>query len=434
MGDENNTNSGGTPEDKTLRGLSLSSRLPSKLFLSLSLSLVIATCFLLFPLLGTNHESLSPGPLSPAHHLLGADCKSCHDSPFQRVSDASCNSCHKMEHHPLRKEGMNDGVHQLDGRCVDCHTEHHGREGLLPKESRLCTDCHARMQGGDSKSDLLDVKSWSAHPEFHISMEGPRRVRITDPLAQDRAQIRLNHKVHLRKGLQGPDGRENLTCQSCHRLSPDLKGIIPIRFETDCQRCHSLEFDERLPGKEVPHGEPRAVVEFLYGEYAKAALEGRLPGATADRALPGSEPRRVEGITFTKAEIEPATRHAEALVFDKTGCALCHTVTRKETVSSNSESVYAVAKTEIPHQWFTKASFSHSAHLNVSCASCHHDSHNSERTEDILIPARTTCTECHYDSKRGQGVSSACVECHNYHDGTFIEEEKQRTLKEILHQ
>jgi hypothetical protein len=296
----------------------------------------------------------------------------------------------------------------------------------------------------DPETKALDIPSFSEHPQFRVSVAEESgalmRVALDDPKAVDRSGIKLNHALHLKKGLRGKDGPVNLTCNSCHELASDFKTIKPIKFETHCRDCHSLGFDSRMPTVQVPHGDDEAVYPALFTEYTKLLLLKSVepveqePQPGFERTLPGGT-----GVPKPKAETVNATlvsteaRNAERQLFTKTACFLCHDFSEKpanEQTDTNSH--FHVKKPNIPSTWFPGARFSHGSHEEVSCESCHTATRKSTKTSDVLIPGVKLCRDCHAQEDKQGFVKSDCVLCHSYHDSLGFPDEKKKSIAEYL--
>lgn len=405
------------PKGQRVKKLLIASRLPRISVLSVTVCTAIAMLCFGLPLKSNNKETWSAGPLTPHHRFLGTDCQSCHEKPFQRVADSGCTSCHTVADHPV----FHTSALNQTQSCASCHHEHHGEDKLTLREDSLCTSCHASLTAKEPNTTLKDVPSFERHPEF---------AHRTDP-----GSIKVNHRVHLAEKIRGPNGDEKLACADCHHPQQDGKLFERVTYARDCARCHSLDFDETVPGGRAPHAPADEVVEYLFGEFAKQdhfAAHGAQTGAPHEpSSLPAKLPqndlfdlaKQVAGRPGTFPALDKA-RQAEEILFTKTGCVLCHVVNERsdggETHSSDRfiSSRYEVKKTEVPHQWFSKARFDHAAHNHLSCESCHPSASDSEKTPEVLIPPIKGCQECHgggRDEKGRTGLQSSCVTCHDYH-------------------
>lgn len=401
-------------EDKEIKPdrYSIESKFPKKRVLSLVLLIAIAVLYGLFPIVGKNIESLNPGPLTPEHALLQSNCRACHETPFIPVRDQACLSCHKLSEHT---KIHNEHYKGAEGTCISCHAEHHGKDGLHPDESKLCTSCHSNIQSVAPDSKMKSFVNWMMHPDRSY----------VDP-----SHIKLNHAVHLKEGIEGDSGKENLTCESCHHLSPDRKQILAISYKNDCQRCHTLGFDEKIV-TQAPHADPDVVYAFIYGEYAKRALAMREGAQLRERQVPGK--MDIPSMDArTRSEVVASARRSEEFVFSKTGCFLCHELSKREGVAPDSmESAYTVAKSDIPLTWNKNTFFNHGAHDAVTCESCHTKSRESKLTGDVLLPKVAECQKCHMNTE-GHGADASCITCHSFHDSVPLSAEAKKNLDQFL--
>lgn len=437
--------------EQRARRLLLPSRLPRIWVLSTLLSVVVGVAFGAVPLFDSlvdlPHENRhllsdwsaavsSPGALSPSHKLLEKNCSACHQKSFSKVEDEACSSCHKLTKHGGHKTGSlnDDGSgavwqtnHEDKRPCVTCHNEHKGYAPISVSDSRLCTDCHGDLQKIAPKTELKNVTSIGTHPNFKAPI--------------DEGLIKLNHAVHLKPGLRGPNGDETLRCNDCHHQAEAdgarSRTFAAISYEKDCARCHPLSFDADLPDKVAPHGKPEEVVQYVFGEYAKLQAYGK--GEESVRGLEKltyESANRDSSNSFGKNDLKQAVSNAltaEKLIFTKTSCVLCHQIEPLPDVPENALSAhYSVKKPRGNEPWLKRALFDHSAHQAVSCTGCHAGVKESKESTDSLIPKFESCLSCHAkEIKAGHGTNglgSSCISCHNYHDPLEMEDEERRLL------
>jgi pSer/pThr/pTyr-binding forkhead associated (FHA) protein len=419
--------------------------LPSMRVLVVGIVVVGFIGCLMYPLGARNYDSWNSGPISNAHKLIEGDCQKCHSEPFRPVQDRECLTCHALSQHSKNIDMFTKQHPNLEFRCAQCHMEHNGDHGLIQKDAAFCVGCHGSMSKLSKDAAILDVPSFASHPEFRVSVTDASghvaRVDITDAAkAIDSTPIKLNHEVHLKAGLRGKDGPVTLECSSCHHLSENYRNFEPITFDKDCRDCHALGFDERLPDVQVPHGDAEAVYPALFTEYTKLHL---LQGAKGSGSS-GEEPARMlpgeQGNVQRKHEpvdvgiVARDARDAEKQLFTKTGCFLCHSFSERSAQErTDSNSHYTITKPEIPNVWLPGARFSHGAHEEFSCESCHEKTRMSQKTTDLLLPAKKLCQQCHSDENKEGYVSSGCAECHSYHDALGIPSKKKQSIADYLH-
>ena len=430
----------------------------------ITLSLLLCAMLVLFcfadPYLGRSSMVWSSGPLANSHKTFEQSCEKCHSTPFAPVQDKDCLTCHALTQHSVKLTAAISSHGAKEIRCAECHKDHNGDHGLKEHDQRVCTQCHAYLGDLVSGTDRPDISSFAKHPEFAVRIRqypaettgdaNPvtvKKVSLANAAELiDTARIKLNHEKHLVAGLRGADGPTQLVCGDCHHLTEDRKEIKPISFNRDCASCHPLSFDDRLPGKFVPHGEPDVVFNFLFAEYAKLFLETEIPGSRKEfvrRFRPGQEPEaEAPQIDYTRSFVEQESRKTEGELFRRTACFLCHQV--QELGGNNGvglsgsagnpkgRSLFSVLKPEIPDRWMPPARFDHGAHQAGTCISCHKGVTTSKKTEDINLPSLADCTSCHQDGHAPGKVHTACTTCHSYHDTTLFVDSKKRPMREIL--
>lgn len=251
-----------------------------------------------------------------------------------------------------------------------------------------------------------------------------------------------------------------MACAVCHVMDPTDDGrksparasgdyVQPVNFDRHCKACHPLTFSAstELKDLEIPHHlQPAQVKEFLAGAYArtlaadKAAGKGRvlvegypLPGDN----LPFAEREKLQRDAIKKASDTKAERlFAWERQAEKAGrytlegaatCGLCHH--KEDGPSGKAEA--RIMPTAVPEVWYEHGKFSHRAHRDVKCLSCHGKDENpnldrreswrvsvlDSRTEgDVLLPGRNNCLECHASRSGNRGgIRHECVTCHSYH-------------------
>ena len=399
---------------------------------------VLAGMFLL--LSGENRTAFSPGQLTNAHSLFDNDCSQCHQSVWHSVPDSACQECHEG---PVHHDNQ-----AFTPSCAACHLEHRGRDTVLVAlGEKFCTNCHADLEDSAKTRPpfVSEIRSFTrGHPEFAVSLAPnnqqdsqdqslpdsqptPLRIRLNDtPQLRDPSQIKLNHAVHLQPDLPSPQGFEQLSCESCHRLDPQGAYTRPIAYETHCMRCHTLEFDPRFPKQPVPHAEPATIHTFLVGRFTQYFLdrqkerhEGQETHAESVQQIKKAltSVRRRPDRAHTQAPPKPilqrvqqGVREAERLLFSGLSCRTCHTLQQ-----TPDNALPTLVPTAIPERWLPHSVFDHQAHVHTgrSCESCHTTARTSQETQDILLPGIAVCQECHSASG---GVASPCMSCHQYHD------------------
>jgi len=381
----------------------LSESLLNKTSLSI-LGVIVLVILSVYWMLDDDTESFSPGKLSDAHTQFNNDCGKCHTVAWETVPDNACLECHKVNPHNENE--------LFTPACVQCHFEHKGNPVLADLDDKKCTQCHSELLTKgyipSSRYERHITSFDSDHPEFSVLVKPLNqtddrvRVRLSDRKnLSDNTPIKLNHEVHLRPNLRGPDGPENLKCESCHIVDKNGEYMLPIVYEQHCERCHTLEFDPRFGDKAVPHGDPEIIREFLEKNYTQFAVSnsGRL-------GLSGN-------MNALRQWVSVRVNESEDVLYRKKKCSECHFF---EEATLSFEALPTVLSPKILDRWFPHGSFDHELHaknLKLFCDSCHTGVETSQSTTDVLLPSINNCMECH--SSKG-GAKTECVFCHEYHE------------------
>ena len=401
----------------------------------------------------TAHGNWQAGDLSSAHANLAQDCRACHAAPFQRVADEACLTCHEdLRDHAQAEEmlaampghagaeqwlaSLRAGLDIPEGRCGSCHLEHNGAEGVIPRQSQLCIDCHADLDVRLPETGLVNVSNFVRfHPEFSPAIildpqtATTTRVSLVDRPKEKNGLI-FPHDFHLkdeevaRKLETLPDPMRakygaDLDCADCHK--PDAAGALikPIEMETHCSDCHSLAFaTTEAETRTLPHGEPaevRRVLEDLHLAQATNLLLGEQPEKLLERQL--SADARMRRDRLRAQAFSDARQNADAMiarVFSENGvCRKCHENENPAARTGLAE----LTPVRLTESYFPMANFSHAEHMtsNVKCTTCH-KAEASPQSADVLMPSITVCRACHNDTPGRTAIASGCLTCHSYHD------------------
>lgn len=398
---------------------------------------VIALLWLGWYALARNNRVYSSGKMSSAHAVLTAQCNSCHvkeaNSFSAKATDQSCNTCHEAPFHHANQT--------FTPTCASCHLEHRGHLRLAVTADITCTQCHANLHTvGTATQYTADITAFNGgHPEFAILRDG----------GSDPGTIKLNHAVHLKRNLRGPNGFVQLVCDDCHRtvrpesgwrfgssqasgapvsqraLPPSMDAgrayMSPVTYAQHCVACHGLQFDARFQ-ESVPHDTPEVIHAFLVQKFQQyiPSHTAELRVTASNRNLP-QKPVSPQVRVLTPQEwVTLRVRESEELLWRKT-CAQCHAL----KFAANA-ALPIVAKSNITQRWFQHAVFDHDSHKFVKCVECHAGAPQSQETSDVLLPGIQTCEKCHRGGR--EAAESRCFECHTYHDwkrekavkGTFM--------------
>ncbi|OAO00598.1 hypothetical protein A8B75_18285 [Sphingomonadales bacterium EhC05] len=464
----------------TLKGL-----LPSKRVSAWSFVIIALAAFLVWPIYtwatwqGIEERSdafhadtlWSSGDLSSAHHSLENDCQACHVDAFVTVKDSTCLTCHEDDAHDhakpnrlLTARGEPEGLEQIGaafasafnkppGRCVECHTEHEGEGVMQPTAQQFCADCHDGMDGRLTDTKLENASDFGiTHPQFRPAVlvqpggKNPQRERISlDDNPTEYNGLKFPHDVHLSKtGGVAQMGRRlsakydfgpSLVCKDCHTPDPNGVRFEPVDMKEDCSMCHSLAFEE-IGGtiRTLRHGEPSQVRADLRAFYRSTGPNRPINLGGIERRRPGADNETRVASDYARAvRFRPSRANlAISEVFSRGGaCYDCHGITPPTAPGRVDYGIKPVTQTD---RYMHKGWFSHEAHNDEDCSSCH-NAPASKMATDLLLPGIKTCRECHGgEFQTASDVPSTCAMCHDYHpdDGApWLIKEQQKDKQKL---
>jgi hypothetical protein len=379
-----------------------------------------------------NARVYSAGAIHSAHQVFGRNCGACHVKAglFERkVEDHACLTCHNG---PIHQERQQLTASNPTLSCKSCHVEHLGSMRLAATRDADCVRCHEDLaqhtKGHPDYAIRVTGFVGAEHPEFR-----PCRPGYLDP-----GTIKLNHQVHLKKDLRGPNGPVQLMCVDCHRPTGVQESLpygqyelatatfpqriyppsrvrlraymAPVNYMQHCSACHPLLFDARFKGP-VPHKEPPVVHDFVvraFTEYIASHPSELHYAPSAPRVILGQPS---PALPRTPAEwVSQRVAEAERVLWGKT-CKECHEL----SYPAGPSGLPKVAKANTTLIWLPQALFDHQAHRLLACTACHYKATSSRERFDVLLPGIRTCQQCHRPG--GEGTAQAgCFECHAYHD------------------
>ncbi|GAA4102738.1 cytochrome c3 family protein [Zhongshania borealis] len=429
-------------------------KLPSSRLWSYLLSVALLAVALIFPLLnylqpdtakqlqklGAPSDKIwSSGPLSSPHHLAGMveNCNSCHSKGFQKVEAQSCLNCHSDTHrhfpanHPFNSDDSQN--------CQACHKEHNEPEMLIVGNNTLCITCHiapidkvdidGKTNGAISASTHF---SEDLHPAFLatlLQLEAGKwaAIKTQSSLAlKEASNLKFDHEVHLNpdkvaKTMADTEVKPALICGDCHTPSTDGEHFLPITMETSCASCHSLDFDDVNPQRNLPHAKPEVVSTFLQEFYvSEAARQRYTKPQDAARLVPGRDTKpRCHNQDPLQCGSARANEELDRL-FIKGGCVDCHEVF--QDVNSSGDQQWQIKEVRLNADWFPAVRFPHTAHQIMSadnndeesCVSCH-QAPSSKLSSDVLMPDIGVCLDCH-DETAKMTIELQCIDCHAFHN------------------
>jgi hypothetical protein len=425
---------------------------------------------------------LSTGELSQPHFAWSkTGCEKCHlpNVPIRkdawggdriehiRDNNKNCNSeCHAVTGH--FEANTKTAVLETES-CSTCHREHLGFDrSLLEVYDSECSRCHADIASVTNNAVATNSNARLPVSNFSIESGHPKFASLEKP---DPGTIHFSHAQHMRPGQpKSPNGAEakkldmipekfrrlyqdrvdanqliQLTCSDCHARDVELKGyegleladakttasvqstdhmlFKPVEFEKHCAACHDLDglahgLDRKQMDEAIKELTPLKILEYLKKRFTETEL---------DLLEEGKVSREM------KEEIDGRKARLDAILSQRgNSCAKCH----EPSTDPNS----IVAPSNLKRKWMRDASFTHGAHLMVSCKDCHAEAYrvssevydnaiagnikSKEESRIVMIAGITKCRECHIQDAQLRSQKFAtlkhvatadCVDCHRYH-------------------
>ena len=308
-----------------------------------------------------------------------------------------------------------------------------------------------------AEEPVTNFSKEKGHPEF-ASLKKP-----------DPGTIRFSHVQHMRPGQpKSPGGGDakrlemlperyrgqykdrvdgerllQLTCRDCHSRDVELKGYEgleltgaapsaaiqssshmlykPIEFDKHCVACHDLDG--------IPHGLDRAQTTQAINEVIPVRLldflKSRDQASDVVSIAEGKLPKEMKEELLAREERLKAVLHDGG-----TTCLKCH--------QKSDDDNRMVASSNLKEQWLRDASFTHGAHLMVSCKECHQGAYeksddvfdwekntkSEEEASRVMILGIAKCRTCHIQNAEERSrlfgeqkhvASADCADCHRYH-------------------
>lgn len=307
---------------------------------------------------------LSPGELHKSHAFLEGvtNCTKCHSSG-KKITSQKCLACHTILKERIE---AGKGLHANPEykNCVDCHSEHHGRNFKLIYWEKGQENFDHTLTGYPLEGGHTKLKCNQCHkPEFQVIKS-----------------VLLEKKKDLNKTLLGLDK----ACLNCH--------IDEHRSQLsqDCLSCHVMEAWK--PQEKFDHDK----TDFpLTGKHIDVSCIKCHPQLRDNKYPNDKTYLKYAGLKFAQ-------------------CSSCHEDAHKGQLGKNCKSCHQTKGWKV----IETASFDHSRtrfplkgkHNDVKCESCHKPG----------LPRRglkfAHCSDCHEDFHKGQFRDRAsrgdCKECH----------------------
>ena len=171
------------------------------------------------------HSMLEPGELVEAHQKTGSDCFSCHQ-PFGGLPNEKCIACHTVadigRDTLLNTQQTPFHVALSTMACVDCHSDHMGRNADLSMGGFEHTLVPA--------STLVDCNRCHAKPADELHKELPNKCTACHDTQGWKPARTFDHALLTAVG--------RADCASCHQRPGDA---LHDRMRGNCATCHSTD-------------------------------------------------------------------------------------------------------------------------------------------------------------------------------------------------
>lgn len=319
-------------------------------------------------------SQISPGKLSQYHENLEglSNCTKCHELGEEPTPE-KCFSCHVAI--KIRVDG-NRGFHSSNevrtSKCIDCHSEHNGREFELIHWKEGTDNFQHSLTGYKMEGKHLGLNCRSCHQRVFINQEN---LSPDETIDFSRTFLGLSSFcISCHVGEHGDQLTDScINCHSYYGWKPAAKfnhnetqyTLTGKHRDLDCSKCHPFQSVRRLKDNRVDKKENR------------------------DRNM-----------KFSGLEFQNCTPCHQDIHQGKFGgeCDNCHTTGGFKT---SKEGQFNHNLTDFPL---------YGKHKDVICTKCHV---GGKMTDPLSYEK---CTDCHFDYHRGQFTNrpdkGACETCH----------------------
>ncbi len=321
----------------------------------------------------------SPGDLTNAHASLEGmnQCTQCHDLG-KKINKTKCLECHALLRSRIdQNKGFHGSASVRNKECIQCHTEHRGRQFDMIRWEGGKTGFSHDQTGYVLEGKHKTARCESCHkPEF--IKDNAVRNRAAEGLSLSRTFLGL-----------GQD------CRHCHFNEHRNHMTKP------CTECHDFEDWKRSVEAKFDHSNTRFP---LTGRHSLASCE------QCHVLVPDSRKK-------PNGQVDPDYMNLSDMRFDK--CTVCHTDPHNNKFGQTCE------KCHVPGGWqnVTVSGFDHSKtnfpltgkHLSVNCEKCHQP--DIKKKAQFKGLKYVECRDCHKFNHAEQFSSTPdqgrCERCHN---------------------
>jgi len=307
---------------------------------------------------------LSPGDLAQSHeHLEGLkNCTKCHEVG-EKVLPDKCLACHTLLNERI-KAGKGLHAKKEYKQCVECHSDHHGKNFNL-----------IWWKDGQDKFD---------HSITGYSLQGKHQSLDCNKCHNPENITDKNKYTSQKKNLDKTFLGLNDDCISCH--NDEHRG----QLDKLCLKCH--DYQAWKPAPFFNHDQTRFVLSGKHLTVDCVLCHKKIEDKSNER---DQDYLKFSGLLFTYCYNCHRDPHGGRL---GSSCRNCHSVGGWKSVNNQS---FNHDLTRFPLV---------GKHQGVTCVQCHRPN------QSLKGVASRRCQNCHFDYHKGQFYhrpqKGACEECH----------------------
>jgi cytochrome b subunit of formate dehydrogenase len=377
--------------------------------------------------------SLEPGPLTTSHarEIPTEDCWMCHEE-FGQPQSRPCLECHAVIGNRMQKKLGYHG--KLSGDCIDCHTEHQGRNADIRPLDRAafnhrqadfplegahaslhCPACHLEKSpvktGGVKQFHFIGIEHsacTSCHTDPHQDSRSSDCLKCHTLQSWGRSELTFDHNRDSRFVLQGKHAK--VACDKCHPKTPT--NSTPLRLYdlgTGCKECHKDphqgQFQSSCEHCHSEKGFKDLNRNQFHGPDSKFPLRGEHAKTACIKCHTPPEKQKLAAAKFVGLDMQCQSCHKDPHNGQfQPSCEHCHS---EQTWRLANPSVFHTPASKFPLQ---------GKHAGVDCSKCHiPPTENAKLAAAKFTGLDSQCQSCHKDPHAGQ-MSHSCSTCHTEQD------------------
>ncbi len=340
-----------------------------------------------------------PGQLIQGHAKFEDDCEKCHQ-PFNKVSQTQlCRHCHEdIELDIVKEEGYHGAGALRERDCVECHTDHEGRQAQI----------------------VLFVEEIFDHEQTDFELKGKhKKLQCSSCHEQGKKFREAQHDCYeCHKDDDPHDENLGKECSDCHTeknwKETDFdhdKTDFKLRYkhrDVDCASCHPVEVSKKISKECVSCHRINDVHDDRYGKAC-------------------NDCHTVKGWKKAKFDHDKETDYPLKGKHKQVACDACHNREQED------------GKLKEACQFCHKNRDTHRGRYGTECEDCHTTAgwkkHQFDHDKDTEFPLKgehkeVKCSGCHQGDLYEEELDKDCIGCHV---GDDVHKEEQGKLCNDCH-